>query len=248
MSTRILHLTDLHLHADENYKLQGINTEQSLLDVLQHVQQQPYSADLVLITGDLTHDETEAGYQRLVSILKHLQIPVYVLPGNHDIVPLMQQNLNQENISTQAHILLPGWQIIMLDSVIEKSESGHLSDDQFELLEQRLKTHPEHHTLVCLHHQPCPIGSRWLDTMQVDNGKQLILTLKQYPRVKALLWGHVHQAFTEQLASFKLLATPSTCKQFKPGAYDFATDDNPPGYRWLVLQDDGQLDTEVVWI
>ena len=248
MSTRVLHLTDLHLHADAGYQLQGVNTELSLLDVLQHVQQQPETADLILITGDLTHDETEAGYERLASILKLLKPPVYVLPGNHDIVPLMQQCLNQENISTQSHILLPDWQIVMLDSVKEKSEDGHLSDAQFELLESKIKQYPQHNTLVCLHHQPCPVGSRWLDTMQVDNGKKLVLMAKQYPMIKALLWGHIHQEFTENIGALKLLATPSTCKQFKPWADEFATDDNPPGYRWLVLENDGTITTEVVWI
>jgi len=248
MSTRILHLTDLHLHADANYQLKGINTEQSLLDVLQHIQQQPVSADIILITGDLTHDETEAGYQRLARILRPLHIPVYVLPGNHDVVPLMKQCMNQANISTQSHIQLPHWQIIMLDSVLPGSEGGHLANDQFMLLENILKQHPQQHSLVCLHHQPCPVGSRWLDTMQVDNGEQLIELLHQYPNVRALLWGHVHQDFSDGTGNLQLLATPSTCKQFKPQSDDFAMDENPPGYRWLILEDNGKLNTEVVWI
>jgi Icc protein len=36
--------------------------------------------------------------------------------------------------------------------------------------------------------------------------------------------------------------------QFLPQATDFATDARPPAYRRLLLQPDGTLDTEVVWL
>jgi Icc protein len=46
----------------------------------------------------------------------------------------------------------------------------------------------------------------------------------------------------------RLLSTPSTCAQFRPGSDSFAIDERPPGYRWLDLRADGRLDTEVVWL
>ena len=41
------------------------------------------------------------------------------------------------------------------------------------------------------------------------------------------------------------LGTPSTCIQFAPGSAEFALDEQMPGYRWLHLYDEGQLDTGV---
>ena len=69
--------------------------------------------------------------------------------------------------------------------------------------------------------------------------------LARYPQVKAVLWGHVHQEFDQQAAGIRWLATPSTCIQFTPRSADFAVEEKAPGYRWLRLYADGQLETGV---
>jgi Icc protein len=249
MHTRILHLTDLHLHADPEFCLLGINCRQSLLDVLAHVQAGRQVPELLLITGDLTHDETQQGYEQLKSILDPLQIPTYVLPGNHDIPHLMEQTLNSEWISNQQRILLDTWQIIMLNTRVENSEGGALEESEFTFLQQCLDDRPDKHVLVCMHHQPVPVGSTWLDTMQVQNSGRLLQMLVQYPQVKAVIWGHVHQVFSDQYEHIQLMSSPATCLQFLPGSHDFAIDTlRGPGYRWLTLTGAGELQTSVIWI
>jgi hypothetical protein len=42
-----------------------------------------------------------------------------------------------------------------------------------------------------------------------------------------------------------MLATPSTCVQFKPHCANFTLDTIAPGWRWLELHADGTLTTEV---
>ncbi len=60
-----------------------------------------------------------------------------------------------------------------------------------------------------------------------------------------MLWGHVHQEFRDERNGVALIASPSTCIQFKPHAVKFAIDAQPPGYRWLELHADGRFDTGV---
>lgn len=248
MPTRILHLTDLHLHADADFNHMGTNTRQSLLDVLDHIHREKILPDLVLITGDLTHDETTEGYQQLLSVMDGFSVPIYVLPGNHDDPALMTAALNRSHLSVQTHISLDHWQIIMLDSTIQGSECGELKPSQLKLLEQTLENHPDLYTLVCLHHQPIAIGSQWLDTMQVNN-RPFMRLIEANPRIKAVLWGHVHQAFQHQSGDRYWLATPATCRQFLPGSDEFAMDRNRgAGYRWLLLSDTGKLETQVIWL
>ncbi len=249
MHTRILHITDLHLHADPEFRLLGINCRQSLQQVLAHAQAGAHTPELILITGDLTHDETAQGYVNLRAILEPLQIPVYVLPGNHDIPELMEQTLESKWISTRQQILLDTWQVIMLDTRVENSDGGALAESQFALLQQCLDDRPEQHTLVCMHHQPVAVGSAWMDTMQVQNSERLLQMLVHYPQVKAILWGHVHQEFFHQLEHIQLISSPATCMQFLPGSDDFAIDtQRGPGYRWLTLSDSGELHSSVVWV
>jgi Icc protein len=46
----------------------------------------------------------------------------------------------------------------------------------------------------------------------------------------------------------RFLSAPSTCSQFLPSNDFFAIDNRPPGMRWLLLDADGRLETEVSWV
>ncbi len=104
------------------------------------------------------------------------------------------------------------------------------------------------HVLVFLHHPPVPMGSAWLDNVGMRNGNEFLERLRTLRRVRAVTFGHVHQSYDDDYEGIRILATPSTCRQFKPNSDEFATDDRPPAYRRITLTDDGQVDTELMWI
>ena len=83
----------------------------------------------------------------------------------------------------------------------------------------------------------------------MDNGTEFLKCVAQYPQVKALLWGHVHQQLDSLYdgphGALQLMATPSTCIQFKPQSPYFALDGLQPGYRLLELKADGSISTNV---
>ena len=119
---------------------------------------------------------------------------------------------------------------------------------ELDFLQQQLQSQPHQFALVCLHHHPITIGSPWMDRMGLDNGKQLLRLVSEYPQVRAILWGHVHQEYDRSQQGIRLLASPSTCIQFAPLAAAFALDENPPGYRWIDLYADGTLATGIEWV
>lgn len=246
---RILHLTDTHLFADPAGLLKGCTTENSLRSVLASVASEPWAPDLVLLTGDLTHDGSGQGYRRLGRLLRErCPAPVWYLPGNHDDSMIMQHELSGTNLLNPGSGLLGCWQFILLDSTVPGHEGGHLAPAELDRLEHILQVSRAPHALVCLHHNPIPMGSRWLDTMTVDNAAQLFAVLGRHPQVKVLLWGHVHQPYDGTRNGVRLLATPSTCVQFLPGSADFALDTSPPGYRRLELCGNGSVTTAVRYI
>ncbi len=79
----------------------------------------------------------------------------------------------------------------------------------------------------------------------VDDSEQFWRIVDRFPGVKGVLWGHVHQQIDQRRGDVALMASPSTCVQFAPGSFDFMADDQPPGYRWLDLQPDGNIATGV---
>lgn len=240
---KVLQLTDSHLYADPSRCLLGINTLETFDQVLAQALQEQGTPDLLLATGDLVHDASDAGYKRLLGRLKLTGIPTYCLPGNHDLPQKLKQQLNQDNVHTIPSVQAGGWSMIFLDSTIPDNESGNLDKHQMELLRLLLEAHPEKHTLICMHHHPLPIGSRWMDTMALKNPDAFFSLVGRHPQVKAVLCGHIHQRYEGAYNGVRLMGSPSTCVQFVPGQDDFSIDACPPGYRWLSLRHDGGIET-----
>jgi len=138
--------------------------------------------------------------------------------------------------------------VVLLDTCLPGSASGRLSDASLAGLEAALAGAGKRHCLVCLHHHPVPMSSRWLDRVGLINAADFFSVIDRHACVRAIAWGHVHQAWDGLRKGVRLLATPSTCAQFLPGSDDFALDPRPPAYRTLELRADGSLLTEVVWL
>jgi len=242
---RVVQFTDLHLYRNRDGGLLGLNTHQSFESVLSHFKIQLSFVDVLLLTGDLSQDGSVESYQLLRERILPLDLPTYWIPGNHDIPAVMPPALNGGVISPLKQVLLPPWQIILLDSSQPHQVSGYLPPTELAFLAQCLADHPSLHTLVCLHHHPLSIDCDWMEPLGLTNGPEFLEVLRQYPQVRGILWGHIHQDYTRRYDTWQLMATPSTCVQFKPQSRNFTVDTALPGYRWLDLLEDGQIQTAV---
>ena len=242
---RVVQLSDCHLFESEEGKLLGLNTEFSLSKVLELITQEQPDVALVLATGDLSQDGTEESYRRFHQHMANaFSVPVYWLPGNHDILGRM--NLHKEaKFMSPCVVDINGWHIVMLDSTIEGEVPGYMEQSQLDFLEKSLTAAAGKHVMVCLHHQPVPVGSSWLDEQLVGYAEEFIKVLDRFDNVRAVVWGHVHQDFVGERNGVKMMSVPSTCVQFKPNSEDFAVDDTNPGYRWFDIYDDGTVETGV---
>jgi 3',5'-cyclic-AMP phosphodiesterase len=242
---RAVQLTDTHLFGKPEGTLLGLNTYRSFQAVLQAMQQTYWPVDLLLATGDLAQDGTLNAYHLLAQELLALDTPTYWLPGNHDQPSNMRQVLDQGKISPHKQVLLSPWQIILLDSTVPKEVGGHLDDEQLAFLTTCLEAHPDHYALVCLHHHPLSINCSWMEPIGLSNGPEFLGILKGFPQVKGVLWGHIHQDYETVWEGIQLMASPSTCVQFKPETTAFALDSVLPGYRWFEFYGDGTFKTGI---
>ena len=241
-SLKILQITDTHLYAETDGTLLGMNTQQTLDEVLK-LSGQCGQVDLILSTGDLVHDASEAGYKRFQSIMEKAGVPVYCMPGNHDIPAAMRKYLVNSPVQFISSVQHNDWLFVFLDSSLADSEGGHLTEQELDMLDSTLTQHPDKHALVCLHHHPVPMNSEWMDTMQIDNPEAFFNVIDRHMNVQGILWGHVHQEFDHERMGIRLLASPSTCIQFAPETDNFGLDNEPPGCRWLALLPNGEIRT-----
>jgi Icc protein len=245
---RVLQLTDSHLGSNSDEMLLGINTEQSLRDVLEvinsnHSGRQPF--DLIVATGDISNDGKRPSYNRFVRIVHEYlpDMPLAWLDGNHDDPDCMRVQGVAQPLSQI--VCVGDWRIILLSSRVPFEERGELPEPELQRLEKLLAVKQDSPVMVMMHHQPVPIGSAWLDQYKVANSDRFFSIIDRHPNVKGVAWGHVHQDFYMRRGELQLFATPSTCVQFKPRNDDFAVDTVMPGYRVFELHDDGKIDTQV---
>lgn len=243
---RLLQLTDTHLFAREDGTLLAMNTHHSLQAVVEAVRARQCPFDLIVATGDIAQDQSADAYARFAALIAPLQTCCVWLPGNHDQQTAMHHQLSAGGLLPHKHILCgEHWQLLLLDSQVEGEAHGWLSRDQLDWLSARLSEAPQRYSLILLHHPPLSAGCSWLDQHRLQNAAELADRLAPWPRAHTLLCGHIHQALDRQWCGRRVLATPSTCIQFRPGSPTFALDAAAPGWRWLELYPDGTLQTTV---
>ncbi|MDD2060097.1 3',5'-cyclic-AMP phosphodiesterase [Pseudomonas sp. GD03860] len=240
----LVQLTDSHLFADANRTLLGMNTRESLQRVIERVSAEQPRIDLLLATGDLSQDGTQASYASFRELTASLKAPARWLAGNHD-EPVPMEQAAQGTQFLDPLVDIGNWRVLMLNSAIPGAVPGVLDEGQLGLLDQALREAPGRHHLICFHHQPVSIGCAWMAPIGLRNADALFAVLDRYPQVRAVLWGHVHQEWDQLRNGVRLLASPSTCIQFEPGSEDFKVGEQAPGYRWLHLNPDGSIDTGV---
>jgi len=236
------------LFADSESSLRGTVTHSSLSRVLQHIAAANWPADMVAMTGDLIQDDSRAAYDRFCELMSTLNLPVYCVPGNHDVRDLMRDAVSQDPFHYCASVHINNWLITGIDSCIHDDAGGRVDDDELDRLAKILARTSAEHVLICLHHPPLPVGSKWLDQVGLKNGDEFLRRIAQPGNVRAAIFGHVHQAFEGNHASIKIIGTPSTCRQFMVANEGFALDEHPPAYRRISLHADGHLEHELIWL
>ncbi len=243
--TRLLQFTDLHWYADPATDYRGCNTRRSFGRVLDAARPRlPVAA--LLMTGDLVDDGSPAGYAALADLLAPLSVPALCIPGNHDAPTALAALTGRAHMRVGGQHRIGGWLVCLLNSFIADDARGRLSPAQLSGLDRALAREPERHALVALHHQPMPVGSRWLDGVGLQEPQALWAVLERHANVRVVVFGHVHQEFDATHAGIRVLGTPSTCAQFLRHSDDFALDPAlGPGFRWFELGDDGRFTTGV---
>ena len=245
---RILHVTDPHLFADSEGSLRGTVTQAPLQRVLDRYQAGDWGADRVVITGDIIQDDSAEAYDRFRELLLPLNLRTHCIPGNHDVRELMRRVCCVPPFSYCAYEEIGDWLLIGLDSCVADDAGGMIAADELDRLSKTVTDSAAKHVMVCLHHPPVPMNSAWLDSVGLKNADEFMQRLHSLGRIRLVIFGHVHQAYDSEHDGIRIVATPSTCRQFEPLSEEFAVDDRPPAYRRITLHGDGSNDAELVWL
>lgn len=255
----ICQVTDLHLCQPGRLAYGKVDTNAMADHALAAIAGFSPRPDALLITGDLTEDGADAAYRQLHAMLRrHLSIPVYAIPGNHDKREPMRKALaTLPGLSSCRgaflHYVVDDLpvRLIMLDTLVAGEDHGELCAERLAFLEQSLAAAPDRPTLIAMHHPPFATGIEFMDRTRLRNASEFATVIARHKQVEHVLCGHVHRTVFGRVAHIPALIAPSPCHQVAltlapdaAGAYVL----DPPAFalhRWT--QGDG-LSTHITFV
>ena len=243
---KLVHITDMHLFKSKESLYKEVNSFDSYNEVLTNIKESNWKPNALIVTGDISNDGSIESYNNAFNEFISLKIPVLCVPGNHDCKENLITCLPR-NISSRLQII-SDWVFIGLDTSLKANPSGFLNSNELSTLKAHIEEHCKKNIIICFHHQPVLISSKWIDEIGLENKKEFFEIIEKYKNIKGIFFGHIHQEFNSSINNIGIYGTPSTCKQFKPGKKKFELDVLPPAYRRIELSRNGTIKSNVVWI
>jgi 3',5'-cyclic-AMP phosphodiesterase len=244
---RILQLTDFHLFGAASTNLLGVNTYNSLQQVISLVTKDiaKKAPELLVLTGDISQDYSAESYKLAKNFFCNFAFKIATTMGNHDFLANFINFFGDPTQNKNKIFTLNNWRIIILNSYWPEHIGGKLAEKELEFLSNTLINSRAYHIMIFLHHPVLPINSIWLNKIITSNAQQFLEIIDQFANIKAVVCGHVHQEVSIIRSGVQYLTTPSTSLQFKPNSPAFKLDTLMPGYRWFDLYDNGTFKTKV---
>jgi len=202
-------------------------------------------SDFVLICGDLVDvTENAAGYVELLDVVKRLNCPVHMIPGNHDVgappnakaLAQYRKTIGDDYFSFEHK----GWTFLGVDTQLWYDDilPNETASQQQWLTSSLQKV--ERGKIVIFGHYPLykitPDEADDYYNIPWELRKQLLGLLEQYG-VKAYLSGHTHARIINDYQGIQLVTAVST---------SLNRDDSPYGYHLWTVGVDGMLSHKFV--
>jgi Icc protein len=241
---KIAQITDCHLFCQTDALHYGANVYQNLISVLQEIKNQS-DVQVIVFTGDITQDHSEASYQLFVEAVHKsgVKVPFYYLAGNHDEHELLDKYLSIPPFKRDKIITHQDWQIVLLNS---KSDTPKGLVTQCDLLALDSIIDIQKYQLLMMHHHPLDVGY-FMDKHGLENQTQFWQTINKFSSIKGISCGHVHQSLTlysEKKPSIPLFTCPATSIQFDTTKSSGASNGQSAGYRIFSLFADGKINSD----
>ena len=181
-----------------------------------HLNKLPTKPDCTIITGDITDAGSREEYLIANELLSNLEMPFFMIPGNHDHRATMRDVFSQHeylqrdvsNASIRYSIEEFPVRLIGLDSLRPGLHGGGIDDEDLTWLGQKLAD--EQPTVVFMHHPPFATGVSYMDEEGFFNASRLKSILNAAPSVLRVCCGHIHRPIMHMFGTTPACVCPST--------------------------------------
>ena len=192
-------ITDFHLKCDGQLLRDVLDSAGALKAAVRHLNVLDPRPDLVFATGDLVNEPDGRAYRVLRELLDELEMPVYVIPGNHDDRDMMLGTFGDLGYLPRdgefLHYTIEDrpLRFIALDTIIPGSVGGEMCPSRLAWLEDRLAEESARPTVIVMHHPPFVTGISFMDEYGFAGGDGMEAVVRRYPSVERVIAGHLHR-------------------------------------------------------
>lgn len=194
---KLIHITDTHF-VEPGRLLYGLDPEARLAAAVDDINAHHADAELVVITGDLTHWGEAVAYRGLRKVLDRLKPRCIPLLGNHDNRGIFREVFPEAPVDEDGFI--QGWldlgeaRLLFLDTNQPGTHAGWYCETRQAWLRRQLDEAGGRPLFFFMHHPPFDIGIAPMDRiglMQRDAVSQIVRPHRHI--VRHVFFGHVHR-------------------------------------------------------
>ncbi|WP_419759536.1 phosphodiesterase [Acidisoma sp.] len=216
----IAQLSDLHVRPRGIPAARVVETNMLVERALAAVAALNPRPDVVVVSGDVTECGRPEEYRMAAELFRrHLTMPVFVVPGNHDRREHFRAGLGHMPGVTKhpdfVQYAVDDYpvRLVMLDSVVPEAGHGLLCDRRLAFLDETLGADPHKPTMLVLHHPPMLTGAAGMDGIFLRNTTALGALLERHPQVERILTGHHHRSIVGRLGHAIVIVAPAVVHQ-----------------------------------
>lgn len=216
--TLLVQITDTHIAPPGQLLYGNTDTAAHLVESIRQINSMQPKPDVVLITGDLVEPADKACYQQFIDIINGLEMPVYVIPGNHDDPQIMLEvfagtpYFPTSDDTFQYTIEVLPFRILALNSYSDGSELPEFNQKRLSWLQHQL-SRSDKPVLIALHHPPMTTGIELIDMGGSEWFQGLKSLLAKHSQVKLLICGHCHTDLCGRIGQVPVYMAPATSHQ-----------------------------------
>ncbi len=216
--TLLVQITDTHIQEPGKLLYGKTDTATHLARVVDEINRIRPAPDLVLITGDLVEGSHDDAYPHFIELIKPLDMPVFVIPGNHDDPEKMVTAFSDTGYFPAAHqsyqYVVDDFpvRILGLNSHQQGSELPGFDDLRLDWLNDQLGR-SEKPTLIAIHHPPMKTGIEFIDMGGTEWFRGLESVLNDHAQVQLVICGHCHSDLAGRIGNVPVYMMGSTAHQ-----------------------------------
>ncbi|QDH60678.1 phosphodiesterase [Pandoraea pnomenusa] len=214
-------ISDLHIKRPGKLAYRRVDTAAYLTRCVARLNTLAPRPDFVVLTGDLVDFGAREEYDHLRSLLAPLEIPYYLVIGNHDGRDALREvfpehtYLGNPGEYVQYAATFGPMRLVALDTQDPPNGGGRLCDARLQWLEATLAADTGTPTVIAMHHPPFVCGIEHMDVQSLDaaDAAKLAAVVRRFDNVERVICGHVHRPIHTRFAGTIASVCPSPAHQ-----------------------------------